>query len=589
MHGRVEFNLLEELMRVSGPVANVQIVGGDVELFRTSRVEIVKLGARDFIFQYPTLPESDINFDYHGPIISDQETIKCQGNSFILISRKDGFNCWIPEKNKMSLLYEEYNIDRFIDVSFVHEIHNTPRVPGSGRLVFFMTSQHGDFGMTDLKFYIIDRNNRTRVSWYLLRNFCFCEKVRFQLMGTELLDGQEGENIKIVLMYRYDGYNGTHRVATRMTIVPLDLQDRSSPNKTVNGTQYYYCSDTTTPQNNVLKGFRVQPSLILHSESFQDKLIDPIGYGLLKPTSEISLMYHFFEGSSQFGLMYIDRNDYNYMYFTYSETCVLPASHDVVCFSDIQNMLIRCLVHCDGARIEGFTVRISVEDLSTGASDDGKVEGLQITNRITYWIPDGYSVIKFAKGVQFDVVVVDKDGQGYLFFFSEKTGQIFTVLEGSSICSPSPSCLKTTLIYDLTTLYLIIVPQNSFLGADIYVHRPLKLSVPTDLWEISHEDISKTFLRVNGINNKYVDIALETLMEVDDPGASRYTMGLSLLLLVLFLLACCLLVYFNRKMVVERYSRNFNFKSDKKGKDKENMMVTEQLDLVDQYASIEQS
>jgi len=536
---------LENLVSFSGPVSRFSLEGKTVpKTMRLTQNAIAKLPLGRITFSNPNTQTLYPSFPTLGPLITKQDRLQAQSDAHIIVSNQNSISIYTPSRTKVSLLFEDKNLTN-LEGFFVHldqKINYTVR--GSGKLSYFLTLHNGEYGQKDIKFYIIDSENPSVYSWFILKGFCDCKSARFEVTSRENV-GTNQEAINFILFYKVEGFNGTTRFVTKMKFLPLSQSERQSSERFTDSNRIYNCSDTKTQEDNVLKGFKVVPSEEVFSETFKYKPIEMTNYGIIKPITEIAILYFFFEDTSQLGLVVADNERTRFLYFTYSTDCMLKSSSKFSCYTQTQNMLIRCMVQCDLTRIENFVLKMKAEELQSRSTEDSQRTGIELKKGHTYSIPVDYNVLQVIKAQEYDIVVAEYKNNGYILFYSDQSGEVFSVLEATHICPNATQCLRDVYVYQLAFSYLLIVPKETYLGNGFYERVPITLTVPANIIEGRISDLEDSMIVVHGINGERAQMRLSTVFDNRETDVSNYYSSMIVILVVALIMICILIIYLN--------------------------------------------
>ena len=336
------------------------------------------------------------------------------------------------------------------------------------------------------------------------------------------------ENFTLSFHYRHRGDNGTSSITSRIDLIPMPGAANPS----------------------ILSDFYAKGPYNLYVTTFQLKLSELNSYGLMKPTSNSTMSYYFFENSGMVGLLYIGSTTI-YSRHTYSKNCILRKDTFVSCKVIEQDMDIGCIVLCDETRIASFKLRLKVDDIETGSKDT--LSGVNLIESESLKIPPNYEVVQLVKGETVDFVVANFSGRHYILMYDTSTSQIVYSMDGETICPERKSeCLQRAFIYEMTKNRVLIIPRDTSMANVVYVKKRPKLIINKEAMNrLSSLDGYK--LRVHGIKvrdeatgeivENYKDINFESMFEFKEESMLMLYILLGLILGMGLLCTIFLLAY----------------------------------------------
>jgi len=518
---------ISQLISTSGPITNFMINNtGDAKIFISKSINQVQPSIIKFVGGTP-------------PIVAPTDKVRVHYNSHITFTSASSFSIWTLQNTTFSLLYQESNIPGLLWLFANYESELNFGTDGSGELFFFLTTIEGDFGFHDLKVYVMDKTKRSKVSWFLVKGAVQSVRVRLEIIGREI------EDVRVILHYRKTDYNGTTWAVTRMRLKPMTLKERAACRNSTDPKAICWSADPNAAKDTVLNGFKVVDLSESHIETPWNKPCEVVASEMIKLTAEATLVHFWFEESSEVGVLYADGDREHFSYHRYSDTCRLRTDGKYGCYVQDQNLRLICAVQCDSTRIENFVLDVHVENLPNSKTSRRETYegGVTIAKGLSYLIPFNHAVIQLIKGQSFDVLVTQADEDGFLLFYDCQSGEIFYMIEGKDVCSPSPACLRETYIYQMTNSFLVILPKNMKLDEGLYLREPALMKIPVTTWERKHQGLGNAILVIKGLNDTKIEIPLDSLFDLSPPEWIIYLRTLIILASLAVLSCCCLLCY----------------------------------------------
>ena len=439
-----------------------------------------------------------------------------------------GFRVYLIDKNgpNVTQLIKVENNSRVLHNPFInYDFRMQYTTRGSGPLVIILALYQGQYEMSDLDIYVLDStkkiNNET-IEPYRIRDACRCDRFRFEIMS------KNEETFTLSFHWRHRGDNGTSSITSLIDLIPKP--GASSPS--------------------ILSGFYAKGPYNLYVTTFQLKLGELNTYGMMKPTSNSTMSFFFFENSGMVGLLYIGSTTI-YSRHTYSKNCILRKDTFVSCKVIEQDMDISCIVLCDETRIASFKIRLKVDDIETGSKDT--LSGVNLIESEDLKIPPNYEVVQLVKGETIDFVVTNFSGRHYILIYDTTTKQIVFSMDGETICPERKSeCLQRAYIYEMTKNRVLIIPRGTRMENVVYVKKRPKLIINKDAMD-KLSSLEGYKLRVHGIKvrdeitgkieENFKDINFESMFELDNENMLMLYILLGLIVVVGLICTIFLLIY----------------------------------------------
>ena len=443
----------------------------------------------------PIIPK---HVNYNMTYATAEDTYRVVFSQSMLISGQNNFSVWrAAEDDSMYQVLDVQNLPSKLLNAFInYESRLFYKINNKGPILFVMALVEGDFLFNDLIVYVVDMQNTSNVQQEKVRDFCRCDKVRFEVLSRM----EATETYNLAVYYRQTSFNGTTWVSSQVQITQKYPDHRDS----------------------ILAGMNVSYPMQQYPLTFKLKPIEVTSYGVLKPTASTTMMYFFFENSGEIGLYYRGSKLINlFSYHQFSKTCLLVNEKSVSCKIFESELDISCMVKCDDTRIENFRIRVHVDIIEAGSKE--KLSGVElITNKVVYKLPPKYKTVHMYKGETLDYVVVKVDGEHRMIMYDAKTGYIVYEMREDELCADlidqtyrSKCSFLTTFVYQMTNSRIMIVPKYTPLVKGVYIKKAPQLVFDTTILKGKKPSAAPYSIEIKGLENTQT-IRLDYVVEVGE-------------------------------------------------------------------------